>query len=55
MSEENIKNKISKYQQFSQMLLESLLLGDEHPDFTGMERKTNPAASATWSRNTTAS
>ena len=47
------KNKLSICNQFSKILLDSLLLGDERPDFTGMESKTTRSPSATWSRNTT--
>ena len=51
--EENVKNKLSICKEFSKILLDSLLLGDERPDFTGMESKTTRAPSATWSCNAT--
>ena len=51
--ETNIKNKLSICLQFSQILVTFVLFGDERPDFTGMQSKSDCTVSATWSCNAT--
>ena len=49
----NINHKLSIWTQFSQILVTFVLLGDERPDFTGIQSKSNCALPATWSCNAT--
>ena len=51
--ETKIKNILSIWKQFSQILVTFVLLGDERPDFTGIQSKSNCALPATWSCNAT--